>query len=266
MYDRYNRKINYLRVSVTDKCNLRCYYCMPEEGVKLLHHNDILSYEEITRVVRYGVQQGIDKVRLTGGEPLIRREITRLVDMLASITGIRDLSMSTNALLLDEYAEELVNAGLQRVNVSLDTLDPEKYRKITRGGDLNRALEGIEAARKAGLQPIKLNAVMHRYFDEEDRTALQKFAQSHGYALRLIREMDLKKGTFSKVEGGSGGDCRRCNRLRLTPNGKLKPCLFSNLAYDVRALGIEEAYRLALENKPRSGSVNNSCTFYRMGG
>jgi len=266
MYDRYNRKINYLRVSVTDKCNLRCYYCMPEEGVKLLRHSDILSYEEITGVVRYAVQQGINKVRLTGGEPLIRREVTRLVAMLASIAGISDLSMSTNALLLPEYAEELVKAGLHRVNVSLDTLDHEKYRKITRGGDLNRALEGIEAARKAGLKPIKLNAVMHRYFDEKDRTALSEFAENRGFSLRFIREMDLEKGTFSVVEGGSGGDCRRCNRLRLTPNGKLKPCLFSDLAYDVRELGMEEACRLALESKPRSGSVNTSCTFYRMGG
>ncbi|MBS3806672.1 MAG: radical SAM protein [Bacteroidales bacterium] len=266
MYDRYNRKINYLRVSVTDKCNLRCYYCMPEEGVKLLHYKDILSYEEIAGVVRYGVEQGIDKVRLTGGEPLVKREITRLVAMLASIPGVKDLSMTTNALLLPDYAEDLVKAGLQRVNVSLDTLDPEKYSQITRGGNLNRALEGIEAARKAGLNPIKLNAVMHQYFDEEDRGALQNFAASYGYPLRFIREMDLEKGTFSKVEGGSGGDCRRCNRLRLTPNGKLKPCLFSDLAYDVRELGIEEAYRLALETKPRSGSSNTSCTFYRMGG
>jgi len=266
MYDRYNRKINYLRVSVTDKCNLRCYYCMPEEGVKLLRHSDILSYEEVTGVVRYGVQLGINKVRLTGGEPLIRRDITRLVAMLASIPGIKDLSMSTNAQLLPEYAEDLMKAGLQRVNVSLDTLDIEKYSKITRGGKLDQALEGIEAARKAGLQPIKLNAVMNQYFDEEDRAALENFASTHGYPLRFIREMDLEKGTFSVVEGGSGGDCRHCNRLRLTPNGQLKPCLFSDLAYDVRELGIEKAYRLALENKPRSGSSNTSCTFYRMGG
>ena len=153
MYDRYNRKINYLRVSVTDKCNLRCYYCMPEEGVKLLRHSDILSYEEITGVVRYGVQQGISKVRLTGGEPLVRRDITRLVAMLASISGIKDLSMSTNAQLLPEYAEDLMKAGLQRVNVSLDTLDPEKYSNITRGVSWIRPSKGLKQPDKPGFNP-----------------------------------------------------------------------------------------------------------------
>ncbi len=266
MYDQYNRNINYLRVSVTDKCNLRCYYCMPAEGVKLLRHKDILSYEEIVEVVRHGVGHGINKVRLTGGEPLVRREITRLVAMLSRIQGIDDLSMSTNAVFLSDHARALAEAGLNRVNVSLDTLDPEKYRKITRGGELARALEGIEAARQAGLQPIKLNVVKHRYFDENDRKALMRFGGRYGYPVRLIREMNLEKGLFSVVEGGSGGDCPHCNRLRLTPNGRIKPCLFSNLAYDIRELGIEEAYRLALENKPFSGSVNDSCTFYRMGG
>lgn len=266
MYDKYNRKINYLRVSVTDKCNLRCSYCMPQEGVRLLRHEDILSYEEIVEVVRFGIGQGIDKVRITGGEPLVRRQIIRLVEMLSALEGIRDLSMTTNGILLDTYAEALVKAGLQRVNVSLDTLDPVKFQTITRGGDLTRVLEGLEAARKAGLNPIKINAVVHQYFDEDERKAITQFCRKQGYDLRLIQEMDLEKGTFSKVEGGSGGDCPRCNRLRLTPDGKLKPCLFSNLGYDVRALGIDKAFEMALQTKPLSGSVNNSCTFYNMGG
>jgi cyclic pyranopterin phosphate synthase len=266
MYDRYNRKISYLRVSVTDKCNLRCYYCMPKEGVRLLRHRDILSYEEITEVVRYGLGKGIDKVRITGGEPLVRRDITRLVELLSRLEGIRDLSMTTNGMFLDRYAEPLVKAGLQRVNVSLDTLDPEKFSKITRGGELERVLTGLEQAQKAGLKPIKINTVVHQYFDEQDRQALTAFCRKKGYDLRFIREMDLEEGTFSKVEGGSGGDCPRCNRLRLTPNGRLKPCLFSNLGYDVRKMGIARAFELALQNKPLSGSTNNSCTFYRMGG
>jgi len=266
MYDKYNRKISYLRVSVTDKCNLRCYYCMPEDGVQLLPYEDILSYEEITEVVRYGTGNGIDKVRLTGGEPLVRRDITHLVEMLSKIEGIRDLSMTTNGLLLDRYAESLAKAGLQRVNVSLDTLDPAKFKKVTRGGDLSRVLSGLEAARKAGLSPIKINTVIHQYFDEEDLRTLKIFCRDKGYELRFIQEMDLEKGTFSKVKGGSGGDCPRCNRLRLTPHGRLKPCLFSNLGYDVRKLGIARAWERALQNKPLSGSTNNSCTFYRMGG
>jgi cyclic pyranopterin phosphate synthase len=266
MYDRFNRKVNYLRVSVTDKCNLRCYYCMPQEGVALLRHGDILSYEEIAAVVRYGAGKGIDKVRITGGEPLVKRGITTLVKMLADIEGIDDLSMSTNAVLLPPLADELARSGLRRVNVSLDTLDPEKYRLITRGGDLTKVLEGLKAAGEAGLQPIKINAVRSRYFDQEDHSALTAFCRENGYQLRFIQEMDLGKGQFSRVEGGSGGDCPRCNRLRLTPEGKLNPCLFSNLGYDVRELGIEEAYRRALDNKPLSGSTNNSCAFYRMGG
>jgi cyclic pyranopterin phosphate synthase len=239
---------------------------MPEEGVQLLRHEDILSYEEITEVVRYGVSKGIDKVRITGGEPLVRRDITRLVEMLSQMEGMRDLSMTTNGLLLDQYAESLVKAGLQRVNVSLDTLDPKKYSKITRGGDLEKVLTGLDAAQRAGLTPIKINTVLHQYFDEDDRQALTAFCRNKGYELRFIREMDLEEGTFSKVEGGRGGDCPRCNRLRLTPHGRLKPCLFSNLGYDVRKLGIARAFEMALQNKPLSGSTNNSCTFYRMGG
>ncbi|HKL38047.1 MAG TPA: radical SAM protein, partial [Bacteroidales bacterium] len=206
------------------------------------------------------------KVRLTGGEPLVRRDITHLVEMLSKIEGIRDLSMTTNGLLLDRYAESLAKAGLQRVNVSLDTLDPAKFKKVTRGGDLSRVLSGLEAARKAGLSPIKINTVIHQYFDEEDLRTLKIFCRDKGYELRFIQEMDLEKGTFSKVKGGSGGDCPRCNRLRLTPHGRLKPCLFSNLGYDVRKLGIARAWERALQNKPLSGSTNNSCTFYRMGG
>ena len=266
MYDRFNRKINYLRVSVTDKCNLRCYYCMPAEGLELLRHEDILSYEEITDVVRYAVSQGIDKVRLTGGEPLIRRDVVKLVQMLSGIKGIRDLSMSTNGTYMKDLAADLANSGLNRVNVSLDTLDPVKYREITRGGDLLKVIEGLEAAQKQGLLPIKINTVIHRDFTDEDRDHLKDFCSRNGFELRFIREMDLDEGTFSVVEGGSGGDCKNCNRLRLTSDGKLKPCLFSNIGYDVRELGTKNAFEQALANKPRSGSTNTSCTFYRMGG
>ena len=266
MYDRYNRKINYLRVSVTDKCNLRCYYCMPPGGVELLRYEDILSYEEITDTVRYAVGQGIEKVRLTGGEPLIRRDIIKLVEMLSDIKGIKDLSMTTNGIFLKDYARDLSKSGLDRVNVSLDTLDPEKYSRITRGGDLLKAIEGVESAQREGLNPVKINTVVHKGFTEDDQRNLEDFCHRNGLELRLIREMDLNKGTFSVVEGGTGGDCRNCNRLRLTSDGRLKPCLFSNMGFDIRKLGKEKAFALALNRKPRKGGINTTCTFYRMGG
>jgi cyclic pyranopterin phosphate synthase len=234
--------------------------------VELLRHEDILSYEEITGVVSYAVSQGIDKVRLTGGEPLLRRDVVKLVQMLSEIKGIRDLSMSTNGTYLKDFAADLANSGLNRVNVSLDTLNPAKYRKITRGGDLLKVIEGLEAAQRQGLLPIKINTVIHRYFTDEDRGQLKDFCSRNGFELRFIREMDLGEGTFSVVEGGGGGDCKNCNRLRLTSDGKLKPCLFSNIGYDVRNLGTEKTFELALANKPLSGSINTSCTFYRMGG
>lgn len=239
---------------------------MPPGGVELLRYEDILSYEEITDLVRYAVIQGIDKVRLTGGEPLIRRDIVKLVEMLSEIEGIHDLSMTTNGTLLKDYAGDLVAAGLDRVNVSLDTLDPDKYGQITGGGDLLKVIEGLESAQKEGLLPVKINTVINRYFTEDDRIHLREFCRRNGFTLRFIREMDLDKGAFSIVEGGSGGDCKNCNRLRLTSDGRLKPCLFSNVGFDIKKTGKEKAFELALNKKPRKGSTNTSCSFYRMGG
>ena len=266
MYDQYNRNINYLRISVTDKCNLRCFYCMPEDGIPLFQHKDILSYEEIVEIVKYTTERGVQKIRLTGGEPLIRRDITTLVQMISKVEGVKDFSMTTNGILLDKYAKQLVDAGLNRVNVSLDTLDTEKYRKITRGGNLNDVLRGIQRADEVGLDPVKINMVLNNLTSEEDKNQLREYCNKHGYSLRFIHQMNLEKGEFSVVEGGAGGDCKNCNRLRLTANGKLKPCLFSNQEYDIRDLGIERALKSALENKPLAGSKNESCTFYRMGG
>lgn len=266
MYDKYNRHINYLRISVTDKCNLRCVYCMPQEGIDLLKHEDILSYEEIVEIVKYGVAKGIDKIRLTGGEPLVRRDITRLIEMISQIEGVKDLSVTTNGILLGEIADEAAKAGLSRVNVSLDTLDPEKYKKITRGGDVNRVIEGLHKAKQAGLTPVKINMVVGSYTTDKDKEDLKNFCSRNNFELRFIQEMDLKKGTFSIVEGGRGGDCKRCNRLRLTANGMIKPCLFSDIAYNVRELGVDKAFQLALNNKPKAGTVSSACSFYRIGG
>ncbi len=266
MYDSFNRHINYLRISVTDKCNLRCLYCMPAEGIQLLRHEDILSFEEIVEIVEYAVRNGITKIRLTGGEPLVRRGIINLVKMIGEIKGLEDFSMTTNGVFLGKYAINLAKAGLNRVNVSLDTLDPQKYSEITRGGDIKNVLRGLEEAKKAGLTPVKVNMVVGEYTGEEDKFALREYCEAHGFELRFIQKMDLSKGEFSVVEGGMGGDCPKCNRLRVTSNGFLKPCLFNDIAYNIRELGVEKAFKQALDNKPRAGTKSSRCTFYSVGG
>jgi len=265
MFDRFNRPINYLRISVTDRCNLRCTYCMPEEGIRLLDHSYILSFEEITEFTKLAVAGGITKVRLTGGEPLIRKDIVVLVAMLAAIVGLEDLSMTTNGILLPKYAVDLKRAGLNRLNISLDTVNPENYCHITRNGELAQVLEGIEAARKVGLEPIKINCVLLGQPDEETQR-LKEFCATRGLKLRFIHQMNLKTGEFSTVEGGEGGNCSKCNRVRLLANGDIKPCLFSDLAYNIRKFGHQKALNLALGNKPRSGTYNKSGEFYNIGG
>jgi GTP 3',8-cyclase len=266
MYDRYNRQINYLRISVTDRCNLRCYYCMPEEGITLLQHQEILSFEEIVRVVEKGVSLGIEKIRLTGGEPLVRKGIAELVKMISDIPGIKDFGMTTNGILLENNAQTLFDAGLHRLNISLDTTDPVKFREMTRGGDIEFVFRGIKAAKKAGFKPIKLNCVIVNSSTEENALEVAEYAKINDLEVRYIHYMSLSEGRFSIVEGGSGGDCPKCSRLRLTANGKLKPCLFSNLEYDIRELGIEEAFKQAVKCKPKSGSVNNNNLFHNIGG
>jgi cyclic pyranopterin phosphate synthase len=265
MFDRFNRSINYLRISVTDRCNLRCTYCMPEEGIQLLNRADILSFEEIADFTRMAVENGITKVRLTGGEPLVRKDIVKLVAMLAAIDGLEDLSMTTNGILLSEHAVDLKKAGLNRINISLDTVNPEQYCQITRNGDLAKVLEGIDAARSAGLEPIKINCVIIGQPDDDSRK-LKQFCKDRGLSLRFIHQMNLKTGEFSTVEGGEGGNCKKCNRVRLLPNGDIKPCLFSDLSYNIRKLGHQEALNLTIGNKPRSGTHNQSGEFYNIGG
>lgn len=265
MFDRYNRPINYLRISVTDRCNLRCTYCMPEEGIRLLDHSDILSFEEIAEFTKLAVANGITKVRLTGGEPLVRKNILELVSMLSKIDGLEDLSMTTNGILLPKYAADLKRAGLNRINISLDTVNPDNYCQITRNGELSQALEGIEAARNAGFEPIKINCVLLGQSDEETQR-LKQFCKERGLSLRFIHQMNLKTGEFSTVEGGEGGNCSKCNRVRLLANGDIKPCLFSDLAYNIRKLGHQEALNLAIGNKPKSGTYNKSGEFYNIGG
>lgn len=239
---------------------------MPEEGIKLLPHEAILSYDEITEVVKTAVGMGVDKVRLTGGEPIVRKGIVELVGMLALIDGIKDLSMTTNGTLLKQYAKSLKDAGLNRVNISLDTMDPEAYKLLTRGGNLRYVIEGIRAAKEFGLQPVKINCVVWNSSQEKDAREVADFCRENNLQIRYIHQMNLSSGEFSVVEGGDGGNCAKCNRLRLTSDGKIKPCLFSDLEYDVRELGAEKAIKLAVENKPKSGTYSKSGKFYNIGG
>jgi len=266
MLDRFNRKINYLRISVTDKCNLRCTYCMPAEGVQLMHHEDILRFDEIISTVKYAAKLGVNKIRITGGEPLVKKGIVELVSMLSQIEGITDFGMTTNGIFLDKYAKQLKEAGLHRVNISLDTMNAKKFKTITRVGNIKDVFEGIKAAKKAELTPIKINCVIKKSHDEPDALEVAKFCKENNLQIRYIHEMNLEKGDFSIVEGGTGGHCAICNRLRLTANGDIMPCLFSNLKFNIRKLGIEEAFTQALGKKPKSGQVQTESKFYNIGG
>lgn len=266
MFDRFNRSINYLRISVTDRCNLRCRYCMPEDGIRLMDHSEILSFEEIAEVVRVSVGLGIDKFRITGGEPLVRKDIAMLVRQIAAIEGVKDLSMTTNGIFLEEMAKPLRDAGLNRINISLDTVDTERFAQITRGGDLNRVLKGIEAAKDAGLHPIKINCVVLNSLGNQDAQKVREFGLKNNLEVRFIRQMNLESGEFSVVEGGEGGNCRLCNRLRLTANGMVKPCLFDEQEFSVREFGAQKALLLALDSKPLTGCFNRKGSFYNIGG
>ncbi|MFZ4571857.1 MAG: radical SAM protein, partial [Bacteroidales bacterium] len=180
--------------------------------------------------------------------------------------GITDLGLTTNGILLEEFALPLAEAGLHRINISLDTIDPVKYRWITRGGDLDRVLKGIQAARDSGLRPIKINCVIQNSSDEPDAVAVRKFCLDNGLEVRFIHQMNLGEGSFTIVENGHGGDCERCNRLRLTANGKIKPCLFSDLEFDIRSLGIKQAIEQAVGMKPEKGLSNTTGFFHNIGG
>ena len=278
--DRFARTIDYLRISVTDRCNLRCLYCMPSGGVEPVKHKDILSYEEIIRIAQNAARLGVRKIRLTGGEPLTRRNIAFLISSIRHINGIQDLSMTTNGILLEKYAQTLADAGLDRVNISLDSLNEERYREITRGGELALALRGIDAAGQAGLKPIKINMVPIRGFNDEEILSFARMTMDSEYQVRFIECMpsadidfwspakymttdEIKKiieplGPLSPVHIRRNGPskyyqfkgakgvigfisalthhfCSDCNRLRLTADGKLRPCLFSETEIDLGA-------------------------------
>jgi cyclic pyranopterin phosphate synthase len=190
LIDSFGRVHNNLRISVTDRCNLRCTYCMPAE-VTFMDKGELLTFEEIAHFVRIAVPLGIDKIRLTGGEPLMRRELPRLVAMLREIAGIRDIGLTTNGILLADQAQALYDAGLRRLNVSLDTLDPHRFRQLARRDGLEKVIEGVLAAKQAGFQPIKMNAVSIRGITEFEVVPLAQFARSHGLEMRFIEYMPI---------------------------------------------------------------------------
>ncbi|MBS3765498.1 GTP 3',8-cyclase MoaA [Candidatus Bipolaricaulota bacterium] len=278
MKDSYGREINYLRLSVTDRCNFRCQYCMPEGGIDKIPHDEILSFEEIVRLVRAAANLGVEKVRLTGGEPLARREISGLVEMIGRITGIKDLSMTTNGSRLSELAGKLAGAGLDRVNISLDSVHPDTFSEITRGGDLDEVLAGINAAKKGGLDPVKLNTVIMKGLNESEITDLVEFAVREELVLRFIELMPMGEASdraieplpleevrqaveedweLKRVSGPKGNGparyfrverdglegeigfifpisksfCAGCNRLRVTAQGAVRPCLARDEEY-----------------------------------
>jgi cyclic pyranopterin phosphate synthase len=216
LFDSFQRRISYLRISVTDRCNLRCIYCMPPEGVTLIAHGDLLSYEEIRTVVRAAAGLGINEVRLTGGEPLIRAELPILVRMLSQIEGIEEISLTTNGTLLKEYALELKQAGLKRVNVSLDTLKADRFRYITRFGEVADVLAGIEAAMVNGLRPVKINMVVMRDINDDEVLDFANMTHEEGWHVRFIELMPFTDMTRLVPSSEL--------RQRIELLGALKPC------------------------------------------
>ena len=310
LLDPYKRKINYLRISVTDRCNLRCRYCMPEEGIPLISHQDILTYEEILRIVRVFATEGISKVRLTGGEPLVRKGIVDFIARLSQIKEIKDLSLTTNGLLLKDLVEVLKQAGLIRVNISLDSLRKDRFFEITRRDGFGQVWAGIEEALRVGLSPIKINMVAIKGLNDDEIDSFAKLTLDLPLTIRFIEYMPSGNGeewketdilTIPQIQSrlekvgelipipsdqwdgpakrfrykGARGEigligavsshfCGDCNRLRLTPDGKIRTCLFSDDEVDVREIlrtggsdqDLKERLLVALEAKPERHHIN----------
>jgi GTP 3',8-cyclase len=279
LVDKYNRHLNYLRISITDRCNLRCLYCAPGGLVPKLEHDDILRYEEILRVVRIGVSLGISKIRLTGGEPLMRKGVYDFLHELAAIDGLSDLSLTTNGVMLADNIEKIKTAGIKRINISLDTLNPEKFRLITGYDMFDQVWDGIEKAHANGFDPIKLNVVALRGYNDDEFVDLARLSLSYPFHIRFIEYMPIgnaqmkssdyilsddiraslsglgelvpvqrkhmdgpaqrykikgAKGEIGFIQAMSHHFCHTCNRLRLTANGQLRPCLLSDIQLDIR--------------------------------
>jgi len=328
LIDRYGRSITYLRISLTDRCNLRCVYCMPKDGLQWQPLAEKLTVDEIIRVVETASRCGVRRVRLTGGEPLVHPHIVEIVRRIASIPEIEEVSLTTNAMLLEKLAQPLADAGLRRVNISLDTLDRDKFTRITRGGEIDRVWKGIAAAEQAHLTPIKLNAVIVRGLNADELPDLARLTVEHDWHMRFIelmpignvqdwgegfptssdryvsvQEMQTRLSGFGlqseqavigngpartfRIPGALGtvgfisplGEhfCESCNRLRLTADGKLRPCLDSSNEVSVRDVlrterDLFDCYHQAVFNKPQQhnmlaiGSVCSQRVMNQIGG
>ena len=333
--DSFHRPISYLRVSVTDRCNLRCLYCVPPQGVEHIDPGQVLSYEEIIRIIEAARKLGITKVRVTGGEPLVRSGIVDFIRLLSSVEGIQDVAMTTNGILLKKYARALRKAGLSRVNVSLDTLRPDRFRKITRGGRIQDVLDGLAAAEDAGLSPIKINAVAMEGFNQDEVLDFGRLTLERDWHVRFIELMPMGHGSLDELEAmadtprcvspdfhrlleeahiqdgflsveqvkgllaplgelepwqvpgngparyyrlpGARGTlgfispvseyfCSSCNRLRLTADGRLRPCLLAEHEIDLRETlrsgappeEIEALIRMAIAAKPERHLIDRN--------
>lgn len=303
MRDSFGREIHYLRLSVTELCNLRCRYCMPEGGVRKKTHEEMLTEKEMVKAVAAGASLGIRKVRVTGGEPLVKKNILSICRRIKAVEGIQELCVTTNGLLLPELADGLREAGVDRLNLSLDTLDEEKYAHITRCGALKDALRGLEAALDAGFDRVKINAVLIGGFNDGEVPALARLTREYPVDVRFIELMPmgeregLETGAYipaSEVlrrlpqavkqehDGGvarlyrlpgaqgniglispiSDHFCALCNRIRLTADGNLKPCLHCEEEFPVKGLdikGMREQFRRAIAAKPRCHAELSAC-------
>ena len=294
MIDSYGRKITYLRLSVTELCNLRCRYCMPAEGICKHSHAETLTEDEMIQAVEVAAELGVTKLRITGGEPLVKKNIVSICRRAAAVEGINDLAITTNGLLLPSLGKELKEAGVKRLNISLDTLDADKYAYITRIGTLEQAMAGIETAIDLGFEKVKLNAVLIGGFNDDEIRPLAELTRKYPLDMRFIEMMpmydsgDFKEASFipnarvlevlpelekAEQDGGvaslyrlpgaqgniglispiNAHFCGECNRLRLTADGKLKPCLHSADEYSIKGLdfdGIKAVFEQAIQNKP----------------
>lgn len=268
LFDRFNRRIDYLRISVTDRCNHRCAYCMPHIPFVLKNHSDILSFEQIAAVAEAAAGLGITKIRLTGGEPLVRRNIEEMIAKLSAISAIEEICMTTNGSLLADKAVKLKANGLSRVNVSIDSVDPEQYRQITRGGELKQALAGIDAAVEAGLLPVKINMVIVDDTTAEDIEKMEGFCERKGLKLQKIMQFSLydRSDLSRRFQTERPPKCVNCNRLRLTADGFLKPCLFCDDEIRVDFGDIAGSIRKAVTAKPENGSSCRGRFMNQIGG
>lgn len=295
MRDTFGRQITYLRLSVTDMCDLRCRYCMPADGVEKKSHRDMLTEDEMVMAAEAAVAVGVEKIRITGGEPLVKKNILSICRRIGAIPGVRELCLTTNGILLPQFAKPLLDAGVSRLNISLDTLDPDKYAYITRVGKLEDAIAGIEAALDAGFQKVKINAVLIGGFNDREIPRLATLTRRYPVDMRFIELMPMYDGgdfgaeayvPYSRVleqlpemepvpgEKGSVAQlyrlpdslgniglispvsahfCGECNRVRLTADGKIKPCLHAALEYPIKGLeldGMIAQFRRAVREKP----------------